>query len=456
MATPTALPRTLDERIAYLEQRVQQLARGTRAAGDQLQVRISELPVASQANDIDQFEVSQSGVSRRLTFLLLKEAAQPDLRPFLTGLVGGAGLLVVGNAPVPTVSLALVGVPGTYGDAATIPQISVDQFGRVTGVELVPIPLPDLSGYAPLASPGFTGEPTAPTPAPGNNSNRLATTASVLAEINARGYAPLASPAFTGTPTAPTPAISADDNSLATAAFVKMAIAQGASIIVGEVPPVAPVPNMLWWSSVLGQLFIWYDDGDSQQWVAASPSIHAMRIEPGTLVDFAGDHAPVGWYLCDGALTSRAEDPALFAAIGTKFGAGDGETTFALPDLRGRVTAMVDTEDGPLGTTQEWAREIGGTGGTAMHTLSTSEMPAHSHDVNDPGHNHGVQGNFLNINQVGSGAGGYDADIDPTRSLYQYWQVERSGTGISLGNAGGDVAHPNTQPTMAVNKIIKR
>ena len=81
----------------------------------------------------------------------------------------------------------------------------------------------DLSGYAPLASPVFTGNPTAPTATAGDSSTSIATTAFVsgaITALNISQYAPLASPEFTGTPTAPTAAESTNNTQIATTAFV--------------------------------------------------------------------------------------------------------------------------------------------------------------------------------------------------------------------------------------------
>ena len=79
----------------------------------------------------------------------------------------------------------------------------------------------DLSGYAPLASPALTGNPTAPTPAANDSDTSIATTAYVQTEL--ADYAPLASPAFTGNPTAPTATVGDNDTSIATTAFVQAA-----------------------------------------------------------------------------------------------------------------------------------------------------------------------------------------------------------------------------------------
>jgi len=65
-------------------------------------------------------------------------------------------------------------------------------------------------------------------------------------------------------------------------------------------------------------------------------------VPPGSVVGWPAAAAPTGWFLCDGSNVSRSANPTLFANIGTTFGAGDGSTTFGLPDLRGRVMTMLD------------------------------------------------------------------------------------------------------------------
>lgn len=87
---------------------------------------------------------------------------------------------------------------------------------------------------------------------------------------------------------------------------------------------------------------------------------------------FAGNFAPVGWAFCDGALLPISENDALFNLIGTTYG-GDGQSTFALPDFRGRV---------PIGMGQGTGLSnhyIGETGGQESITLSTANMPSHTH-----------------------------------------------------------------------------
>lgn len=82
--------------------------------------------------------------------------------------------------------------------------------------------------------------------------------------------------------------------------------------------------------------------------------------------------APVGWHLCDGTLLPISQYDALYALIGTTYG-GDGVTTFALPDLRGRLAI---SQGQGLGRTN---RVLGQNGGTESVTLITSQMPSHTH-----------------------------------------------------------------------------
>lgn len=91
---------------------------------------------------------------------------------------------------------------------------------------------------------------------------------------------------------------------------------------------------------------------------------------------FAGSFPPLGWAFCDGQLLAIAENDALFALIGTTYG-GDGVTTFALPDLRGRLPVS----QGQNPQTQT-TYTIGGQGGTETVGLTVQQLPAHTHAVN--------------------------------------------------------------------------
>lgn len=96
-----------------------------------------------------------------------------------------------------------------------------------------------------------------------------------------------------------------------------------------------------------------------------TPFIGEIRI-------FAGNFAPAGWAFCDGSILSIAENDTLFNLIGTTYG-GDGQTTFALPDLRGRLPMHMGSGAG-LST-----RVIGEMGGVESVTLTAQQMPSHSH-----------------------------------------------------------------------------
>ena len=90
---------------------------------------------------------------------------------------------------------------------------------------------------------------------------------------------------------------------------------------------------------------------------------------------FAGNFAPYGWAFCQGQLLPIAQNTALFSLLGTTYG-GDGRTTFALPDLRGR--APIGFGQGPGLSYKDLGQQFG----TETVTLTTAQMPAHSHTVN--------------------------------------------------------------------------
>src|SRR4051812_1587744 len=92
----------------------------------------------------------------------------------------------------------------------------------------------------------------------------------------------------------------------------------------------------------------------------------------GEIMMFAGNFAPRGWALCDGSLLSISQNTALFSILGTTFG-GNGQTTFGLPDLRGRLPMHPGQGPGRTG------RTLGESGGAETVTLNTTQMPAHTH-----------------------------------------------------------------------------
>ncbi len=122
---------------------------------------------------------------------------------------------------------------------------------------------------------------------------------------------------------------------------------------------------------------------------ALTAEVVAKLLPAGVLMPFAGASAPTGWLLCAGQTVNRFTYASLFAAIGTTYGAGDGTTTFALPDLRGRTVFGLDNMNGTDAGRLSVANTLGGAGGaqtksgsTASYTLTIADIPAHTHDAN--------------------------------------------------------------------------
>jgi microcystin-dependent protein len=147
-------------------------------------------------------------------------------------------------------------------------------------------------------------------------------------------------------------------------------------------------------------------------------------------------YAPVGWALCDGSLLQIAAYDALYAIIGTRYG-GDGVTTFALPDLRGRVPLGAGTGGDQITYT------LGETGGAETVTLTTATMPPHTHPFTastSPSNN----GN--GTNQI--------LGAPPTLTMYLVDEPDTPLNPLSITPAGTGAPHDNTQPSVVLNFII--
>ena len=147
---------------------------------------------------------------------------------------------------------------------------------------------------------------------------------------------------------------------------------------------------------------------------------------------FAGNFAPAGWMFCEGQLLPISENETLFQLIGTTYG-GDGESTFALPDLRGRIP--IHQGNGFI---------LAETGGAEEITLTINQMAAHSHPLlvsTGPGTATSPQNNTL----------GEQA----TLSIYLDGQSPNSALlPATIGPTGGSQPHTNFQPYLCVNFII--
>ena len=183
---------------------------------------------------------------------------------------------------------------------------------------------------------------------------------------------------------------------------------------------------------------------------------NSMTISAGTIIPYGGSSAPSGFLLCDGSAVSRSTYSTLFGVIGTTFGAGDGSTTFNVPDLRGRVVAGKDDMGGSAAgrltsaTMSPDGVTLGAAGGEETHTLVTSEMPSHSHELysDDGGANASDIGGFGD-----NGASMVCGKI--TTGTTGYYTTALAGGGSALvQDTGGDAAHDNVQPTLILNYII--
>ena len=193
--------------------------------------------------------------------------------------------------------------------------------------------------------------------------------------------------------------------------------------------------------------------GGNFEVVAYQPA--AGAIPPGFGGPYYGGAVPSGWLLCSGVAVSRTTYAALFAAIGTTYGVGDGSTTFNLPDERGRVSVGKDDMGGTAanrittGGSGINGTTLGASGGAETHVLSSAEMPVHNHGVNETPHSH-----TYNYENAAGVAGGSGATVSAYNAVTATATTAVS-TGITIQNTGGGGAHTNVQPLLVVNKIIK-
>jgi microcystin-dependent protein len=166
--------------------------------------------------------------------------------------------------------------------------------------------------------------------------------------------------------------------------FVSGGGSGNASVAVGAEPPTAATQGMFWFNTNNGQLYTYYEDGNSNQWGSVSGANGGSEpapeptpaVGPGFVAYYAAQTAPTGWLKANGALVSRFIYPELFAAIGTTFGAGDGSMTFQLPDLRGEFVRTWDDARGVDASRAFGSSQAHGVGPIGL---------------NDPGHSHITQ-----------------------------------------------------------------
>jgi microcystin-dependent protein len=194
-----------------------------------------------------------------------------------------------------------------------------------------------------------------------------------------------------------------------------------------------------------------YNNADGV-WYLQGGFANPYGVPLGAMMPYTAASAPNSAFVIPiGQAISRTTYATYFSLVGTTFGAGDGSTTFNVPDMRGRavfgqdnggaarITAGGGNFDGNI---------LGNTGGSQSHMLTTAEMPAHSHGVTDPGHAHSytVRNNFAQA--AGSG-------------ILNLWETDggantgTSATGISIQNAGSGNAHTILPPAMTLPYILR-
>ncbi|WP_395620731.1 phage tail protein [Dokdonella sp.] len=156
----------------------------------------------------------------------------------------------------------------------------------------------------------------------------------------------------------------------------------------------------------------------------AQPYVGEIRM-------FAGNFAPAGWMFCEGQLLPISENETLFNLIGTTYG-GDGQSTFALPDLRGRLP--IHQGNGFI---------LAETGGAEEITLTVQQIPAHTHPVlasTAPASSNSPVGNV--------------AAAPTAINLYIEDNANSSLSPLAVSAIGGSQPHTNLQPYLCVNFII--
>lgn len=185
---------------------------------------------------------------------------------------------------------------------------------------------------------------------------------------------------------------------------------------------------------LLCDFFTWMLNEDGTLTDAFIREVAAFPV--GVILFRASSEAPLGWLACSGQEVSRTTYSQLFAVIGTRFGAGNGTTTFNVPNMQRRFPVGFDASDANL--------QIGATGGEQSHVLLESEMPVHTHRItafgsNAPSNGHGI---IAGANDGGTGPFIYDATTFPANFM-----------GIEA--KGGDAAHENRPPFLAGAWIIR-
>jgi microcystin-dependent protein len=294
----------------------------------------------------------------------------------------------------------------------------------------------------------------------------------------------VASPTFTGTPTAPIIRLTTttDASLSSTGHAFQIGADSGANLIIDNNEIMSRnngVGSFLGINIDGGTVEI----GSASSTVTLNGTLVGRFLPAGAITQFAGASAPSGYLLCSGQAVSRSTFSTLFSAIGTTYGVGDGSTTFNLPNLQNRV---------PVGKGAGTFANLNDTGGAETHTLTTAQMPSHTHTQNShnhtqnshthtgPSHTHSGPSHSHNITVIdgrtsvnrGTGTTGTQTPDAPivskSTSVAGTGATGAAGTGntgsttptnnsttATNQNTGGGGAHNNLQPYIVLNYIIK-
>lgn len=166
--------------------------------------------------------------------------------------------------------------------------------------------------------------------------------------------------------------------------------------------------------------------------------VSALQAPVGVIQGFAGVSEPSSqWKICNGEALSRSTYAELYAVLGTRYGAGDGSTTFNLPNLKGRIPVGSDSGQTEFDV-------LGETGGAKTHTLTIAEMPSHSHKWAAAG-----------TNAPGSTPANWDDIVGGNVAALGTGPAADEDAGNAIKPRGGNGAHNNLQPYLVINYIIR-